>query len=210
MNKYEFLACLGEALSGLPQDDIDERLSFYSEMIDDLMDEGYTEWQAVAKIGTVEEITAQVFSEIPFSKLLKQRIKPTKKLEPWELLLIIFGFPVWFPLLVALPISAFAVLLSLYVSAWAIVVALWSVALAMAVASVGGVVFAIVWLCTQNGALSGLAFAGSLVCAGLAILLFYGCKALTQGVAYLTKNLLALTRNLFVWVKKLFVKKGGI
>jgi hypothetical protein len=111
---------------------------------------------------------------------------------------------------VALPISAFAVLLSLYVSAWAIVVALWAVALAMAVASVGGVVFAIVWLCTQNGALSGLAFAGSLVCAGLAILLFYGCKALTQGVAYLTKNLLTFTRNLFVWVKKLFVKKGGI
>lgn len=200
MNKYEFLACLGEALSGLPQDEIDERLSFYSEMIDDLMDEGYTEWQAVAKIGTVEEITAQVFSEIPFSKLVKQRIKPTKKLEPWEILLIVVGFPIWFPLLVALPISAFAVVLSLYVSAWAIIVSLWAVAVAVAVASVGGLILALVWLCMQDGASSAVAFAGALVCAGLAILIFFGCKALTYGCVKLTKNA-------GLWLKRLITKK---
>ena len=34
MNKQEFLMKLRKALSGLPKDDIDERLTFYSEMID--------------------------------------------------------------------------------------------------------------------------------------------------------------------------------
>ena len=35
MLKTEFLTELQNGLSGLPQADIDERLSFYSEMIDD-------------------------------------------------------------------------------------------------------------------------------------------------------------------------------
>ena len=33
MNKQEFLAQLGKGLSGLPKDDIDERLTFYREQI---------------------------------------------------------------------------------------------------------------------------------------------------------------------------------
>ena len=35
MNKQEFLTQLRQGLSGLPQDDIEKRLTFYSEMIDD-------------------------------------------------------------------------------------------------------------------------------------------------------------------------------
>ena len=34
MNKQEFLAQLRKGLTGLPKDDIDERLTFYSEMIE--------------------------------------------------------------------------------------------------------------------------------------------------------------------------------
>ncbi len=33
MNKQEFLTDLRKALSGLPQDDIEERIAFYGEMI---------------------------------------------------------------------------------------------------------------------------------------------------------------------------------
>lgn len=40
MSKQEFLAELRKALSGLPQGDIEDRLTFYSEMIDDRMEEG--------------------------------------------------------------------------------------------------------------------------------------------------------------------------
>ena len=34
MNKQEFLAQLRKGLSGLPKEDIDERLTFYSEMME--------------------------------------------------------------------------------------------------------------------------------------------------------------------------------
>ena len=35
MKKTEFLLQLHDKLSGLPQDDVEERLAFYKEMIDD-------------------------------------------------------------------------------------------------------------------------------------------------------------------------------
>ena len=44
MNKQKFLAELRKGLFGLPQDDIEERLTFYSEMLDDIMKNG--EYQA--------------------------------------------------------------------------------------------------------------------------------------------------------------------
>ena len=56
MLKQEFLAQLRDALCGLPQRDIDERLTFYSEMIDDRMEEGLSEEEAVAAVGSVDEI----------------------------------------------------------------------------------------------------------------------------------------------------------
>ena len=47
MNKQEFLSLLRRELSGLPQGDIEERVGFYAEMIDDRMEEGLTEEEAV-------------------------------------------------------------------------------------------------------------------------------------------------------------------
>ena len=40
MNKQEFLAHLRKGLSGLPQNDIEKRLNFYGEMLEDRMEEG--------------------------------------------------------------------------------------------------------------------------------------------------------------------------
>ena len=51
---------LREELMGLPQDEIEERLDFYSEMIEDRMEEGLSEEVAVAEIGIPAEIAAQI------------------------------------------------------------------------------------------------------------------------------------------------------
>ena len=68
MNKNEFLLKLKKGLRGLPQADIDERLTFYSEMIDDRMEEGLTETEAVEAIGSVNDVTAQILAETPLTK----------------------------------------------------------------------------------------------------------------------------------------------
>ena len=46
MSKQEFLEQLRRGLSGLPREDIEERLKFYSEMLEDRMEEGLSEEEA--------------------------------------------------------------------------------------------------------------------------------------------------------------------
>ena len=101
MNKQEFLTELREGLSGLPQDDIEERLAFYGEMLDDRIEEGLSEDAAVAEIGDADEIVRQTVADIPFAKLAKERIKPKRRLKAWEIILLALGSPVWLSILIA-------------------------------------------------------------------------------------------------------------
>ena len=123
MTKHEFILRLREGLRGIPKSELDERLDFYKELIDDRIDEGQTEEDAVADIGNVNEIISQILSEIPLSKIIKEKVKPNKKMKWWEITLIILGFPVWFPVL----ISIAAIIFSLYISLWSVIVSFWAV-----------------------------------------------------------------------------------
>ena len=69
MDKQEFLLRLRKELSGLPREDLEERLTFYSEMIDDRMEEGVSEEEAVAAAGSVDEILWQTVEEVPYNPL---------------------------------------------------------------------------------------------------------------------------------------------
>ena len=85
MNKQEFLMRLREGLSGLPQNEIEERLTFYSEMIDDRIEEGLSEEQAIGEIGDIDEIISQIVADIPLAVLVKEKVKPSRKLRVWEI-----------------------------------------------------------------------------------------------------------------------------
>ena len=65
MNKKEFLAALRAGLAGLPEADVQHWLDFYSEIIEDRMEEGMTEAEAVADVGPVHDIVGQILSETP-------------------------------------------------------------------------------------------------------------------------------------------------
>ena len=73
MNKEEFLNGLKNGLSGLPENDVSERLEFYSEMIDDRIEEGMTEEEAVGSVGKVEDAVAQAVSETPLTRIIKEK-----------------------------------------------------------------------------------------------------------------------------------------
>lgn len=47
MNKQEFFVQLCRSLSGLPQTDIEERLTFYGEMLDERIEDVLSEEEAV-------------------------------------------------------------------------------------------------------------------------------------------------------------------
>ncbi len=193
MRKQEFLAKLRKGLSGLPQDDIEERLIFYSEMIEDRKEEGLSEEEAVAAIGSVDEIVAQVVAETPFVKIAKEKIKSKRRLRVGEIVLLALGAPIW----LSLGIAAFSIILSLYISLWAVIISLWSVFVSLAACSLGGVLACIIFALGGNGASGVAMLTAGIVCAGLAIFLFFGCKAATKGTLILTKKTAIWTKNCF-------------
>lgn len=196
MNKQEFLAELGKGLSGLPQSDIEDRLSFYGEMIADRMEEGLTEEEAVAEIGPADEVVSQIVAETPLLRLVKERVRPKRRLNALEAALLVLGSPIWLSLLIA----GFALLLSLYAVLWALVVCLWAVWLALIAGAVGGIALGVLLTAKGEAAKGVLAIGAGLVCAGLAVLLFRGCLAASKGAA-------KLTGSIAVWVKSLFIGK---
>ena len=194
MNKTQFLDELKRRLTGLPQSDLDERLEFYSEMIYDRMEDGLTEEEAVAEIGSVDEVVAQIMADIPLSKLVKEKVKQRRGLKAWEIVLLVLGSPVWLPL----GIAAFVVCLSLYVVLWAVLISFWAVDLSLAVSALGGIAAAVFYVTKGNLAGAGMMLGAAILCAGLAILAFLGCLALTKGLLRLTKKMLLGIKSLFI------------
>ncbi len=197
MTKIQFLMSLHNKLSRLPQNEIEERLNFYSEMIEDRIEEGIPEAEAVAQIGTVDKIAEQIVADIPLTKIAKEKIKPKRRIKAWEIVLLILGSPLWLSVLIAI----FAVIFSFYVSLWAVIISLWASFVAIIGGAFGGIMGGIV-LCIYKNALTGVALiSAGLVCAGISIFLFFGCKVATKGI-------LLLTKKIILALKKSFIKKG--
>ena len=187
MDKKAFLSQLKKSLFGLPRADINERLNFYSEMIDDYMEEGLSEEEAVLRIGDVKEIAAQTLADAPISA----PDTPRKKRSAGQIVLIVLGSPIW----LSLAIAAFAIVFSLYVSAWAVIVSLWSVFVSLVSCGFAGILCGI-GLAVSGFAIPGLAMVGAaLVCVGLSVFTFYGCKAATKAAVLLTRNVVLAAAN---------------
>ena len=196
MTKLEFLAQLRKGLSGLPQDEIEERVIFYSEMIEDRMEEGLSEEDAVSAIGPVEEITKQTIQDTPLTKIATHTFKPKRQLSTWEILLIVLSFPIWFPIGVAV----ISVVFSLYVALWSVIISLWAVFASLICCIIAGILSGVALICGGN-MLPGIGVIGAgIFCAGVSVFVFYGCNAAAKGIVMLTKKLA-------LWIKNCFIRK---
>lgn len=183
MTKLDFLLTLNQKLSALPQDDLRERINFYCEMIEDRMEEGLSEEAAVAAVGNIDDIAAQITEEVTLASNLCQK-KQKKKIKVWEIILLAVGSPLW----LSLGLAAFAVCLALYVVLWAVIISLWAAFVAVGASSFCGIVVGGAFMFGKK-VFSGFALiALGLVCFGLTILLFYLCKLATKGAWLLTKK----------------------
>ena len=195
MDKNRFLQELRARLAGLPADALEERLSFYSEMIDDRIEDGASEEDAVAVTGSVEDVAGQILSEIPISELVKEKVRRERSGRGiWSTVLIILGFPVWLPLLAAV----LAVLLSVYVAALAVVLSIWAVALSLAVSAVLGIAAAALRLIRGQFAQAFVYLGVAAILAGLSMMLYPVCRALTKGVLSLTAKAGLGIRNMII------------
>ena len=186
MNKEDFLNELRKKLSGLPQDDLEERLSFYSEMIDDRVEDGKSQEEAVADIGTVDSVVEQIMADTPLALLVKERVRPKRNLKAWEVLLLILGSPVWVPLIMALVI----IVLSVYVVIWSVVICFYALDLSLLAGFIGCIVGIFMYIGAKNAAGVLFSIGAAFICAGLAILMFFACVWITKAVVRLTGKML--------------------
>lgn len=194
MTKAEFLKRLGSELSALPDEDKAERLAFYSEMIDDLVEDGYSEEDAVATLGDVLDIKEQIIENIPITRLVRKKLTSRRRIGALEITLLILGSPIWLSIL----ISIAAVVFSVYVSLWSVIISLWAVQVSLAVCGIVGIIAGTVYTFSV-GTIPGIALIGaSLVCAGVAIFAFYGCKFVTRGIIWLSKKLWLCVKYSFI------------
>lgn len=194
MDKQTFFTALRESLRGLPKEDVERSIEFYEEMVSDRMEDGATEEEAVEALGSVEEITAQVLSEIPLGKLVKAKAKPSRALKGWELLLLILGAPVWVPLLLAVAM----VLLMVYVTLWALLFSLYALDFSMAICGIACAVAAPVYIPMGSAPSLFVVLGTGLVLVGLGIFCFYGLNGLGRWGLRLSKGALLRLKSRFI------------
>lgn len=206
MKKQEFMEKLKASLWAMPEGDRQRSMDYYGEMIDDRMEEGLSEEEAVAAIGTLDEIVEQIMSESPHAPAVvnqeeKQTAQPKQakekgRVQPWIIVLLILGAPLWISLVGGLGSGV----LGIYVSLWSVVIALYATAFALAVCAIGLLVAAFSLLWIHQFGKGAVLVGGAFVCAGLAILFF-----LLSNLA--AKGLVALTRLIWNGVTGIFKRK---
>ena len=196
MTKAQFLQRLANDIARLPQCDVVRWQEYYSEMLDDRIEDGMSEEEAVAALGTPARIAKQILAETPLTVLIRERIVPKQKLPVWAVVLLILGSPVW----LSLAVAAVAVVLSGFVALWAGLLSCYAVELSLIACAVGGLGICAVEFCFAAPLLGVLFLGGALTCAGLALLTLPLWKRLTV-------LLLRACKGFWLFVKWLFVRK---
>ena len=195
MTREIFFNELRGKLKGLPKDDIETRIAFYDEMINDLMDEGLSENDAINKIGPVDKIVDEIASDTSLTKLVKERIRPKRKMSAMEIVLLIVGFPLWFPLL----LTAFILTLVGYLLIWVLVLVMYVIEISLGAVVLSGIVVFAMTLFEE--ALNYVAIGSAIFACGAILLTFPLAKLVT-------KLTIKLSRNIVLGIKRKFVRRG--
>ena len=71
MSRDAFIGELRHRMAGLPQEAVDRTVEYYGELIADSMEDGLSEEEAVARLGSIEEIVASVVKDTPLPQIPK-------------------------------------------------------------------------------------------------------------------------------------------
>ncbi len=196
MTKQVFLNELSAALHTLSRDERYRTLSYYDELIDDRMEDGQSEEDAVSSLGNPTEVAREILGEeeAPGSTGAGRKV--------WLIVLLVLGFPLWGSLVLA----AALVLLCAYICLFLPAFVLGVLSLSLLAGAVWGAVGA-PFLAFDVGLFSGGVGAGlfqmgaSVAMLGLAILCALGF--------YFTGKVTGKAgKNLWRWLRKSLMKKG--
>lgn len=160
MTKNEFLKELEKKLKDLSAADMKKSVEFYSEMLDDLMEDGISEEEAIESLGNIDDIAQQIKSNQSFDVPQNTARKPA-----WfNIVIFLCAFPIWFALV------------AVYIALWAVLVSLYIADLALVFAGILGIAAFPFLLGSPASAFFTLGEAAAAI--GLSVLLFFGLNIL--------------------------------
>lgn len=200
MLKQEFITRLSRCLASLPEEERQNTLEFYIEQIDDRIDDGMREDQAVASLEAPEDIAANILAEreeVYVSPFVEKTATVMKKRGNRIALIVILILTAW--LWIPLGLGIVGTLVGVYVALWCALIgfAVGGIGLAVGFCALVGMGFSI--LPTSIGAAVSH-FGAGLVCLGLGII----CGIIA---IYGAKWLIKATVSIFKGIGSLFAKK---
>ena len=135
MKTREFLDILRRELGTLPQIELQKQLTYYEEILNDMVEDGMSEEEATAKIGDPKEVAAFILKDMPAPPrpVLPPRKANIKKVSFWMVLALILGSPIWISLIVA----AVAVGIAVVAAVLAVVIALFALIVGLVFGGIG-------------------------------------------------------------------------
>lgn len=197
MTKEVFLRELERGLHQLPADEINRRKAYYEELLADMMEDGISEEDAVAKLGDLSEIINEILRDTPLPTLVKTRLHPKHGWTVAAITIAILGSPIWVSLLFALIVTVGAMILAFF----SVILALFLTVIALALAGVMVIIHGF-GLFAANIGLAVFSIGTGLIMLGLVCLSFLAAK-------YASIGLYRGGRWLVRSAKGLLIKKEG-
>ena len=197
MNKQEFLIELKQHLKGIAPEDISGSIEYYSEMIDDAVEDGMTEEEAVASLGDMDEIERQLRSR--GEKTAKTPPEPEVSVMPEPVperknsgkTAVIILLIVCIPVIIGL-LSAAA---GIYLGMWGTVIGFYAAAVGM---GISGAALIISSPFVQTALPEILVqFGIGMVLLSVSAPFFMLCNLLSKGLVELLKLIIRLIQNFF-------------
>lgn len=168
----EFLQQLKSALAHLPYSEVERVVSYYSENVQDKIEDGVSEEEAIASFGNLDEIVSMIEEEVTITSIVKDKVIKKSKDSNVNKILIgiiaVLGIPLWIGLgglAIGLGIGFLAVF-------WSIPFALGSMYISLAFTSVSGIFIGFIRMFTFEFA-TGIAYFGvGVIASGLVVMFF--------------------------------------
>lgn len=198
MKKAEFIKTLKDKLRGYPEEVVNNAVSYYVELIDDAVEDGQIEEQVIASLGAIDDIVNTILKEVPLRRLVIDKMKPKRRLETWEIVLIILAFPIWLPLL----ISLFGIIIGLFAGFGGLIVGLWAGEIGILMSGLA-ITIGYPIMNVVSGPVADLSvYIGSgIFVLGLGLFLIVP-------MCYLTSLIFKLVKAIVTGIKRLLVRKG--
>lgn len=195
MNKAQFLSEIRKGISSLSEKDIESSLQYYSEMIDDRIEDGMSEEDAVSAMGTVDEVVTQILRDKPVTEpeknnghkgtqWFRRNLTRNKRL---LLVLLILTLPFLVTLAGSLLIVVISVAASLYASS-----------IGVFVGGLACIVKAVALIAVESAVAEALLYFGvGLSLSGISILIFIAAHCFVKLIKFIFGKLFGFVKGIF-------------